>query len=260
MEDSPGLAILVTCTYKRAMDLKSLPETAEDANEMRETFNYFNYIIHELENPTNSEIKGLLNEISDYLKTYNGPVENKVIMFAFSGHGCRGGRYGKICPNGGGQLDVDEEVLFPLTTPATVFQIPKLFFIDACRGSQTLAVEEGGAVAASQSDTTISSKSEGLVTDKGYLHAEGNWWLETATIPEHKSYAFTGRRSVWMPKLARALREQNDSFQNIMDKVKTDVVDELKKLGREMKVGRSIGSLLTGGGLFLQKQPIKTRK
>ena len=52
MEDSPGLAILVTCTYKRAMDLKSLPETAEDANEMRETFNYFNYIIHELENPT----------------------------------------------------------------------------------------------------------------------------------------------------------------------------------------------------------------
>ena len=57
-----------------------------------------------------------------------------------------------------------------------------------------------------------------------------------------------------MPKLARALREQNDSFQNIMDKVKTDVVDELMKLGREMQVGRSTGSLLTGGGLFLQKQ------
>ena len=57
-----------------------------------------------------------------------------------------------------------------------------------------------------------------------------------------------------MPKLVRALREQNDSFQNIMDKVKTEVVDELKKLGREMQVGRSIGNLLTGGGLFLQKQ------
>ena len=95
---------------------------------------------------------------------------------------------------------------------------------------------------------------------KGYLHTEGNWWLETATIPEHKSYAFTGEGSVWMPKLARALREQNDSFQNIMDKVKTEVVDELKKLGPIMQVGRSTGSLLTGGGLFLQKQPIKTRK
>ena len=47
-----------------------------------------------------------------------------------------------------------------------------------------------------------------------------------------------------MPKLVRALREQNDSFQNIMDKVKTEVVDELKKLGREMQVGRSIGNLL----------------
>jgi hypothetical protein len=155
---------------------------------------------------------------------------------------------------------VDEEVLFPLTTPATVFDIPKLFFIDACRGSQTLAVEEGGVGAASQSDTTTSSKSEGCITEKGYLHTEGNWWLETATIPEHKSYAFTGEGSVWMPKLARALREQNDSFQNIMDKVKTEVVDELKKLGPIMQVGRSTGSLLTGGGLFLQKQPIKTRK
>ena len=58
-----------------------------------------------------------------------------------------------------------------------------------------------------------------------------------------------------MPKLARALREQNDSFQNIMDKVKTEVVDELKKLGREMQVGRSIGNLLTGGGWAL---PSKT--
>ena len=55
-----------------------------------------------------------------------------------------------------------------------------------------------------------------------------------------------------MPKLARALREQNDSFQNTMDKVNTEVVDELKKLGREMQVGRSIGNLLTSGGLFLQ--------
>ena len=111
-----------------------------------------------------AELRGLLKKISDYLKTYNGPVENKVIMFAFSGHGCRGGRYGKICANGGGQLDVDEEVLFPLTTPATVFDIPKLFFIDACRGSQTLAVEEGGVGAASQSE-------ERLLTYRGELVA-----------------------------------------------------------------------------------------
>ena len=172
MEDSPGLAILVTCTYKRARGLKPLPETAKDAKEMRKTFNYFNYRIHELQNPTKGEIKRFLRKISNYLKTYNGPVENKVIMFAFSGHGCSGGKYGKICTNGGGQLDVDEEVLFPLTTPATAFQIPKLFFIDACRGSETLAVEEGGVGGASLSDTTTSSKSEGCITEKGYLHAE----------------------------------------------------------------------------------------
>ena len=68
MEDSPGLAILVTCTYKRARDLKPLLETAEDANEMRETFNYFNYTIHELQKPTKAKIKGLLQKISNYLQ------------------------------------------------------------------------------------------------------------------------------------------------------------------------------------------------
>ena len=37
--------------------LKTLPESIEDAKEIRKTFNYWNYKIHDLKNPTNAKIK-----------------------------------------------------------------------------------------------------------------------------------------------------------------------------------------------------------
>ncbi|CAI8054139.1 hypothetical protein GBAR_LOCUS29583 [Geodia barretti] len=62
---------------------------------------------------------------------------------------------------------------------------------------------------------------------KGMQHVEGNYCIAYATIPHHVSYA-SNRSSVWMPKLARALREMNDSFQDIAATVMKEVRDSLK--------------------------------
>ena len=258
MKDSPGLAILVTCSYEKAKHLTSLPETIKDAEEMKETFDYLNYVTNQLQDPTKKEIQNLMKKISDDLESYNGPVKDKVIVFAFSGHGCSGGKYGSICSKSGGLLDVEKEILLPLTRHPKVAGIPKLLLIDACRGRDKLTVEEGAASAAGvvKPDThnKHSSKSDDGLSEKGDFHAEVNWHIEYSTIPEHKSYAYPGKESVWIPKLARALRGVNDSFQHIIDKVRTDVVKELGKGMQPMQVSRSLGSLMTGGGLYLQKR------
>ena len=68
------------------------------------------------------------------------------------------------------------------------------------------------------------------------------------TIPHHVSYAGSGG-SMWIPNLAQALREQNDSFQNIAD-VKKAVHDQL---GDRKQQCKSVSQLNTGA-LYLQKR------
>jgi hypothetical protein len=87
-----GLAILVTCDYEANSTLKTLKGTNVDADEMRVTFEQFNYEIHQLRNgeATKNAITSLLSDISQRLiEEYNAKVvgPRKVIIFAFSGHG-----------------------------------------------------------------------------------------------------------------------------------------------------------------------------
>ena len=91
-----------------------------------------------------------------------------------------------------------------------MYRIPKLFLIDACRGRSSLQTK-------SKDGETVKSVEEYL--EKGFVHIEGNYRIDYATIPDHVSYAFPSG-STWMPELACALREDDDSFQNIADKVK----------------------------------------
>ena len=225
MADSPGLAILVTCDYWGTSNFTSIAGLRKDAEEMKKTFHYLHYVIHQLHNPTKADMQALLLEISDDLQ--KNPLEkkvaeNKVIIFAFSGRGSSENSADKIYANDGEVLDLMDEIVFPLTKHAGVFYVPKLFFIDACRGAQQLM----------------------------YQHVEGNYCIEYSTIPCHNSYITRDHGSVWMPKFAQALRENDDSFQNIVAYVKRGVC---KKIGEKQQC-ESVNRLITGP-LYLQKQP-----
>ena len=136
LADSPGLAILVTCDYIESPTGGPITATNIDAYEMRKTFEYLNYVVHQLQNEeaTLARILTLLKHVSHNLHKYSGPVDDKVIIFAFAG---KSDGSEKLITFDGQQLDFIDDIVTPLM-PEAVNHIPKLFFVDACRGSQCL--------------------------------------------------------------------------------------------------------------------------
>ena len=198
LEEKRGLAILVTCHYRG-----TLPQTEEDADEIKRMFTQFDYDIHQLpsEQVTLSNIKQLVQQVETYLRSYNGAAINypdgnkKAIIFAFSGHGADN----QIQTNDGDLFPL-HDIVRPLVNPQFVLAdpIPKLFFIDACRGSLRL-----------KDDTSLTA-------------IKGNYCIEYATIQGQPAAAL-GPQSAWMPVLANTLRRDDTSYHNVIADVKQQV-------------------------------------
>ena len=254
---------MITCDYRENHEMGSLPGTRADAEAMKETFEFLQYIVFERHNPTESEIRDLLKEVASLLAiTLIGREEakEKVIVFAFSGHGTTENYVEKIYANDGGKLELQDEIILPLTRFADISGVPKLFFIDACRGGETLYDLEKGAgpsSAAAQADTKGGTKksdaqvakSNQVFVEKLAFQVAGNYCVCYATIPNHVSYATTvGSR--WMPVLAHHLREKNDSFQHIIGGVMSYVGGLLK----DNKQQCNLDNRLNVCPLYLQKR------
>ena len=227
--------------------MESLPGTKEDAQEMRETFRQLGYVIHERQNPTREQMITLVKKISDELGGYDVPKEEegeKVIIFAFSGHGDTIGLVEMLFANDGVKIDFQDEIVFSFTKHLGLKYVPKLFFIDACRGNQPLSKKGGENV----SDNEITKSIDKVYYVKSTEHVEGNICIAYATIPYHVSYASNGG-SIWMPKLARALRQSDKSFLDIASTVMKEVRDSLKLNQQQCQ----IVSQLTCGPLKLRK-------
>ena len=197
MEEKRGLAILVACHYRG-----TLPQTEEDAKEIKRMFTQFDYDIHQLpsEQVTSSNIKHLVQQVENYLRSYKGSAINpdnntKAIIFAFSGHGAQN----NIQTNDG-ELFPLQDIVSPLVNPQFVqaHPIPKLFFIDACRGSSW------------------------RVDDASLMGIKGNYSIEYATI-EGQSAAALGPESEWMPVLANTFRREDDSYHHVIAEVKQQI-------------------------------------
>ena len=208
--------------------MTSLNATNTDADEMKTTFEQFDYDIHQLKNgeATKHAVITLLEQISNYLSRYSGGKHNKggrrkVVIFAFSGHGTsHGTNQDQIKTQDGELLFLMEEVVYPLVRQSAVKRIPKLFIIDACRGSDHLEHRRIG---------------------KGVVEVETNYRIDYATIPGHVSFA-SGNESMWMPQLARLLREEDDTYSNIVDRV-NEVVYEQEQVQPEAINRLHVGTL-----------------
>ena len=221
-----GIAILVTCDYSDKPHLE-LSATNRDADEMRKTFEVLGYDIHERrnENVTKDKIKTLLEHLHDYLKQYKGKLANrdgseKVIAFAFSGHGTPDDDEDNdsMC-----MLTYDEKklslkgyVMKHLIGIPCIFKIPKLFFLNASRGK---------------------TKLQQTTTSKAAIEDEGNYRIDYSTIPDHEAC------SKWIPELACKLRDEKiQSLQNIAAIVKKSVQEG----GGPLQQCESIDRLITG--------------
>ena len=251
LDRSPGLAVIVNCVYEACGDLCTLLGTKVDADEMKKTCVALNYVIKQVVNPTKEQLEGLLQDVSSTLGTYHMKREvakEKVIIFAFSGHGTSKGTAEKLYANDGQMLDLKEEIIRPFTKHKGVSDVPKLFLIDACRGAQHLTKGSGGG----GGEEVVQKADEEVYFEKGVEHVRGNYRIDYSTIPSHVSYVSPSSGSMWMPKLARALRTQNDSYQNITANVKEEVHLHLSEEHRQMC--ESV-SRLTVGPLYLRKRP-----
>ena len=198
---------------------------------MRMTFEQFDYDIHQLKNggATKDAVTTLLKQASEYLGQYEGDVVNKdggkkVIIFAFSGHGTsRGMSQDQIKTNDGELLGLMEEIRLPLVKHETVREIPKLFFIDACRGSDYLQ-----------------HKVIERALEKGFTAVETNFRIDFATIPDHKAYS-GAYESTWMPVLARELRERDEPFSIVVDRVNQKV-----HKGKQLQQPQTVSQLNVG--------------
>lgn len=215
-----GLAVLVTCDYEGTKN--ELMATNDDAREMRATFDQFDYSIIQLsnQNATKPALSILVNRLSLYLKRYSGDTHNpdksiKSIVFFFAGHGKESDQ---VLTNDGEILAL-KDVVEPLVKPAfigeTCHKIPKLFFIDACRGRKVLKPRDG---------------------DSDLNRIDGNFWMEYATIQGHRAFDY-----VWTTTLARMLREYDDTFQTVMAEVNRAAFQTHPK-----QRPQTMGSLSTG--------------
>ena len=197
-----GLAVLVTCDYKETEE-NELPGTEEDFVKMEETFRQFDYDVHTLKNKeaTVNAVDDLMQSISSYLKHYGHDsctCGEKVIVFAFSGHGEKD----KIVLHDGTVSLFTNILTYLLGHNHHVFKIPKLFFINACRGKDEL---------------------KRAMARNDFSEEEGNYRFDYSTIPNYIGYENTK----WMVKLAEMLIdpvEGNDSLQNISAKLKQQIV------------------------------------
>ena len=238
LNGSRGIAILVTCDYGNDSTLK-LPATSikRDADSMKETFQKLGYDIHEAHNKSKDEIKTLLEDLYKYLKQYKGTPINqdgseKVIAFAFSGHGLPDDmsfidkNSMTLITYDRGHLSLKGDVMSHIGVNS-VYQIPKLFFIDACRGIMELRYKSSTAKAA--------------------IEVEGNYRIEFATVPDHKAYATSGEGSKWMPEMARHLRDmKNESLQNIAATVRKTINDQNRRDNDDLQLCESRDRLATG--------------
>ena len=219
LHEKRGLAILVTCDYQgTGPGIPPLNATNQDANKMKQTFEQFQYDIHQLQNGEATELKitTLLKQASRYLSQYTGNKKNsdgspKVIAFAFSGHGTSCGYCDdEITTYDGKNLDLREQIRLPLVRHDAVAEIPKVFFMDACRGGSELRQK---------------------IVEKGNVVVESNYRIDYATIPQHVAGA-GAYESIWMPVLAEFLQTVDKSLADVVSMVAGEVC---KRTGKKEK-------------------------
>lgn len=224
-----GLAILVTCDYKgNKHRIRLLESTEYDGDEMYKTFNdHFGYDVHRISNEkaTEAKILDVLMRVGRYLDEYGDyPKENedgrkKAIVFAFAGHGGSadkevrnveeaatvGDHSDYIQTYDNERIMVIQDIVGPfLGHKGSVLHIPKLFFFDACRGTDWMSAATG----------------------RDAEENEVNFRIDYANIPKHVVPA----KDKWMGLVAQQLRDPKNQDVSL-----GDVLAEVRKIIYEQK-------------------------
>lgn len=128
-----GLAIIVTNDYVSSR--RPLLFTHDDGREMEKVFNELKFVTHWEKNVTIEQHQQIIDGITESDHPYSNGYY-KCITYVFSGHG---GKEGFLSLQDGKQVNLVKDVIEKLCM-LQLAHIPKLFFIDACRGGEKVTL------------------------------------------------------------------------------------------------------------------------
>lgn len=195
-----GLAVIITNDYINCGDLPPLRGTHDDGDMMLEAFERFNFKCLRIMNLTSENIRRIIASIASSTSL----KKCKCIAFCFSGHGSEGVIYGQEneCQQQSCEVEIIDDILYPFDPQNAphLSKIPKLFFIDACRGTG----QESG-----RGKSCIRRSYKGDVAEDCH-QLRGGYIIGYSTMPGYKS-SLRGKKevgSVWMPVLAEMLQQE----------------------------------------------------
>ena len=215
-----GLAIIITNDYSDAGQ-QTLAGARKDGVRMQRTFEGLQIATLWRENVSSGDLRELLREIA----TLSLPGTYKSISFVFSGHGGEGD---VLFMQDGNKMHMQEIVNAFLPGQArSVGNIPKLFFIDACRGNETfqpvVVPRTGANVQMDRPQRTGTRVDRGGTEIKTlFVPPEGNTIIAHSNISKNKAQE-SKDGGVWMKALAKRLAESRDSIENVLTQVREDL-------------------------------------
>lgn len=209
-----GLALILSNDYKAvgSPHLSPLPGAVHDGNNMESSLSELNYATCVEPNLSVEGTISLLRAAARYTKY---PDTYKRIVIVFSGHGTSNQ---KLYANDGATFSIEEVVsLFsPKKTPH-LGSIPKIFFIDACRGKR---IDEGTYVPKGDAATARG----GRIVEYLKVPSMGNCLIAYSTLPEHLSYEHKGQGGLWMSCLADKIVSVDKSITDVLIDVNQELM------------------------------------
>ena len=208
-----GLAIIVTNDYLHT-DLTPLVGTKKDGERMRIAFSRLDIANIWKENVTKYQLQQLLKEVEQLSSC---PASYDSISFVFSGHGASNNLVLQdMC-----DIHIQEVInAFSPNMAPNIADIPKLLFIDACRGS-----EEIRPVRVPARPRESLERYEVQPQPRTYLTSqEANCLIAYSTLVPYQAYEREkGNGSEWMQILADTMCKSTDHIEDVLTQVRKDL-------------------------------------
>ena len=211
-----GLAIIIANENSSNPSHQPLLGARRDLENMKDTFEVLRFAILPILNASKEQVLAAIRAAAKY-KNY--PPSYKRIAFAFSGHGDLNVIYAHDGPIETNQL---YDPLQPRNAPHLA-HIPKLFFMDACRGPN----EDRGVEVVARGKT-------GPPRNRIPVPSYGNYVLAFSTMPTMQAYEVQDVGGMWMNIVSKQLRTNRKSILDVLTEVNRELLNEFHFKGFEV--------------------------
>ena len=207
-----GLAILIGNTHQRHQPASSTYQPIlgpkKDIEHAKNVFSgCFGAACFVVEDKPAAEIKSIIKFAASSI---DYPPSYKFIILMFSGHG----REFDLIANDDRPINIEHEVVKPFQPASSkgTARIPKLIFLDTCRGSeatQPVMVPRGGTP-----------------LETVYFPEKGNMLVAYSTLPKKQCYEIQGQGGTWINKVLTRLKSDDASVTDVLQNVNKDMLEQ----------------------------------